>query len=279
MKLTVLCDNNTIIDVYLTGEPAISFFIEDSGKNILFDTGYSDVFIQNAKILGIDILSADYIVLSHNHIDHTGGLSYLKEMYEKAEAEGTLCKRPVLVAHPEIFREVTAEGFGDIGCPLKREEIESFADLVLSKKPVRITDNITFMGEISETTPFETPVAAGVFKDSAGNFSPDFQPDDSALLYSDKNGLVIITGCSHKGICSIVKQAEKISGRSDFKDIIGGFHLLDADDERLKKTGEFLAGFGMKCTHPCHCTDLAAKIKLSGYVAIGEVGCGFVVEY
>lgn len=278
MKLTVLCDNNTIIDLYLTGEPGLSFFIEDCGKNILFDTGYSDVFIKNAEELGIDLLLTDYIVLSHNHIDHTGGLVFLKEMYEKAGAAGLSCKRPVIITHPKIFREVTMDGFGDIGSPLNGENLESFADLMLSDEPVKITDNISFMGEIVETIPFETLCAAGVSKDSSGNFVPDYQPDDSALIYSGDKGIVIITGCSHKGICSIVKQAVKYSGRDDLFDIIGGFHLLDAGEDRLKKTGEYLSGFDMKCIHPCHCTDLAAKIKLAEYVQVEDVGCGFVVE-
>ena len=74
MKITVLVDNNTIIDRYLSGEPGVSYLLETSGKTILFDTGYSDMFIQNAKKLKIDLLNIDYLVLSHGHIDHTGGL-------------------------------------------------------------------------------------------------------------------------------------------------------------------------------------------------------------
>jgi 7,8-dihydropterin-6-yl-methyl-4-(beta-D-ribofuranosyl)aminobenzene 5'-phosphate synthase len=43
MKLTVLVDNNTIIDHYFIAEPALSFFIENDGKKILFDAGYKKV--------------------------------------------------------------------------------------------------------------------------------------------------------------------------------------------------------------------------------------------
>ncbi|MBN2734641.1 MAG: MBL fold metallo-hydrolase [Methanomicrobiaceae archaeon] len=279
MKITVLCDNNTITDVYLTGEPALSFFIEESGKNILFDTGYSDVFLKNAEELGINLLLTDYIVLSHGHIDHTGGLLHLKKMYDNARKDGIFCKKPVIVAHPEIFRSVTAEGFGDIGCPLKKEEAETFADVILSNEPVRITDNIIFMGEIVEKTPFETPVSAGILRDSAGNSAPDLQPDDSALLYSGNDGLVIITGCSHRGICSIAKEAAKICGRNEFRDIIGGLHLLGADEYRLYETGKFLKNLGLKKIHPCHCTDLAAKIALSEFFEVVDVGCGLVIEF
>ena len=64
MKLTVLVDNNTIIDRYLLGEPAVSFFIESRGRRVLFDTGYSDVFLENADRLGIDLSDLDAVVRS-----------------------------------------------------------------------------------------------------------------------------------------------------------------------------------------------------------------------
>lgn len=49
MKITVLAENNSRIDNYLLAEPALSLFVEADNKKILFDTGYSDVFLKNAK--------------------------------------------------------------------------------------------------------------------------------------------------------------------------------------------------------------------------------------
>ena len=65
MKLKVLVDNNTYIDQYYCGEPAVSYYIEDEGKRLLLDVGYSDVFIKNSKAFGIDLASIDTIVFSH----------------------------------------------------------------------------------------------------------------------------------------------------------------------------------------------------------------------
>ena len=70
MKLTVLMDNHTEIDVYHLGEPAVSYWLEADGKRFLFDTGYSDAFLKNAKAMGIDLTTADAILLSHGHNDH-----------------------------------------------------------------------------------------------------------------------------------------------------------------------------------------------------------------
>ena len=53
MRLTVLADNNTYIDKYYLGEPALSYFIEDGDETILFDCGYSNVFLRNAERIGL----------------------------------------------------------------------------------------------------------------------------------------------------------------------------------------------------------------------------------
>ena len=76
MKLTVLVDNNTYIDQYYLGEPAVCYYIEDGETCLLLATGYSDVYIRNAKALGIDLAQVSVIALSHGHNDHTRGLQY-----------------------------------------------------------------------------------------------------------------------------------------------------------------------------------------------------------
>ena len=74
MKLTVLIDNNTLIDRYFFAEPGLSLLIEDHDTRVLFDTGYSDLFIQNAVKMGKDLSHLDYLAISHSHLDHTWGL-------------------------------------------------------------------------------------------------------------------------------------------------------------------------------------------------------------
>ena len=66
-KVTILTDNNTITDKYLLGEPALSILIEAEGKNILFDTGYSDVFLKNAQKLKKDLknITLAYAITIH----------------------------------------------------------------------------------------------------------------------------------------------------------------------------------------------------------------------
>ena len=83
MKLKVLEDNNTFIDMYYLGEPAVSYYIEDGEDKILFDVGYSDAFLVNAEKMSIDIDNINKVVISHGHDDHTGGLKYFFDKKRK----------------------------------------------------------------------------------------------------------------------------------------------------------------------------------------------------
>ena len=107
----------------------------------------------------------------------------------------------------------------------------------------------------------------------------DFLLDDTALAYKSPKGLVIITGCSHSGICNIVEYARKVCGDGRVVDITGGFHLLDPNREQLQGTMAYFEALNPNCVHACHCTDLASKIALSGVVPVKEVGVGLALEY
>ena len=63
MKIKVLVDNNTYIDQYYCGEPAVSYYIEDEDTSLLLDVGYSDLFLKNATALGVDIENISTIYL------------------------------------------------------------------------------------------------------------------------------------------------------------------------------------------------------------------------
>ena len=278
MRVTVLVDNNTLIDRYLQGEPAVCYFVEADGRRVLFDTGYSDLFVRNAGRLGIDLLGIDDVVLSHGHLDHTWGLFALIRLYTEAGFERRTFKRPRLVAPPEALRHRSAGRLPAIALPLAAETLARFVDLRLSREPVPLSERLTFLGEIERVHEFETREPAGAI---AGEPAPgeDDLLDDTALAYQASDGLVVLTGCSHAGICNIVDQARRTTGESRVADIVGGLHLLDPAERRRRGTIDRLRALQPRRVHACHCTDLRSKLEMGRTLPLEEVGVGLRLEY
>jgi len=278
MKLTVLIDNNTLIDRYFLGEPGVSYLIEDESKQILFDVGYSNAFIINAQKLNINLLQSDVIVLSHGHLDHTWGLDPLLKLYTEAKIESLPCKHSKLIAHPAIFQSRSLDGLNEIGCTIPQSKLERHFEIKLQKEPLWLTNKLVFLGEIERSNDFENKTPMGNIHID-GKTKPDYLLDDTALAYKGKEGLVIITGCSHSGICNIIEYAKKVCKEDKIVDVIGGFHLMKPSEKQMLGTLNYFEKVKAKKIHACHCVDLDSKIALSKVANLKEVGVGLSIKY
>lgn len=267
VRLTVLVDNNTYINQYLLGEPALSYYIEDEEEKILLDAGYSDIFLSNAEKLQIDVSAIGTIVLSHGHSDHTGGLPFLFKQSGLDEVK--------LVAHPDMFGAKQAH-HDQIGCPMTRKELDRKFDLILSKQPVILSEHLLFLGEIPRYFDFEPRYAIGMAEKN-DVWQEDLLLDDSAVAAILEEGLFIITSCSHSGICSIIEHAKKVTGINKIAGVIGGFHLFE-ESERLVKTIQYFKENRIQRLYPCHCTSFAVKAVIHKEIPIQEVGVGLTIE-
>lgn len=267
MKLTVLVDNNTLIDQYFLGEPAVSYYIEDEDEKILFDTGYSDVFIRNADKLHINLAEITKIVLSHGHNDHTGGFHFLKDQYDLSHVE--------LFAHPDVFHEKRASG-ENIGSNLEENAVAKLCNLSITKQPVPISNNIIFLGEIPSTHSFEARFPIGEKNVSNNHYLDDYVMDDSALVYQCSKGLFIITGCSHSGICNIIEYAKTVCKNDTVLGVIGGFHLFQTG-ARLEQTIQYFLDNSINELYPCHCVSFKVKSEINSRIPIQEVGVGLTL--
>lgn len=274
LTLTVLVDNTTLMDRDFCGEAGLSLLLETAGKKILFDTGLSGLFLANAEKMDIDFLDLDFLVLSHGHIDHTGGLPALARHLAHATPERRQSRVPELIAHPRCFWQKEKDGRKN-GSAVSEDEARRQFAVTLSDTPVWITDDLVFLGEIPRQFAFErTDPAKRMIHRPDGKIESDSLLDDSALAYRSSEGIVIITGCSHAGICNITEYAREVCGERKVSDIIGGFHLIRPEPERMKKTGEYLRDLHLKAMHACHCTSLPAKIALAAQCPLQEVGVG-----
>jgi 7,8-dihydropterin-6-yl-methyl-4-(beta-D-ribofuranosyl)aminobenzene 5'-phosphate synthase len=279
LTLTVLVDNTTLTDHDFCGETGLSFLLETAGKKILFDTGMSGLFLTNAEKMEISLHDMDFLVLSHGHIDHTGGLAALARYLTCATPVGSPTRVPHIIAHPRCFWQKEKDGRKN-GSSVSEEEVRRQFTVKLSDKPVWITDDLVFLGEIPRKFSFEQgDDAKRIIHTPDGSIEPDHLPDDTALAFRSAEGLVIITGCSHAGICNITEYAREVCGEKQVRDIIGGLHLLSPEPERLAETGKYLNRLHLHALHACHCTSLMAKLALAPYCTINEVGVGMKYEW
>jgi len=231
-------------------------------RRILFDTGWSwSPLEHNLQELGVDPVSIDWVVLSHCHYDHTGGLRGL------LSACGDHTK---LVAHQAITRQVlsTAGGLHPIGLESGVLEGIPAHRRLLIKGPTEILPDVWVTGYVPRRTDFETP-EEGVFVLQDGQLVPDPEEDDMALVFNlGEEGLVVLTGCGHAGIVNTVLAAQQIVPNAGLLAVVGGFHLIDKSEEVQHKSIDTLKELGVRNVWSGHCTGRIAENMLDE--AFGE---------
>lgn len=259
MELTVLVDNKKSSDNCLISEHGLSFFIEKEKIKLLFDCGSSDAFIKNAYDMQIELAKVTDIILSHGHLDHIGGFLRLQALYEEFEREGLKFDAKRVLAHPDVFKPKDGEIYHGENFTLNPDEIQKFFNLVLTKDAKFLTPKLIYLGEIP--IKYETP-------------KNDAAPEETALAFKSKEGLVILSGCSHCGVKNIIEYAKYVTGVQKINTLIGGIYLINRSEEEVHELGKYLQSQGIKTIYPCHCTDVEAKTILSKYVRIEDVCTG-----
>jgi Metal-dependent hydrolases of the beta-lactamase superfamily II len=269
MKLTVLMDNHTYIDQYYLGEPAVCYLIEDGDHVILLDTGYSDAVLTNAERMGIDLGRVTDIVLSHGHNDHTGGLPAFFARFTQ----------PVrLYAHPAALLPKRVDGLL-VGSPLALDQLPNWVVPRLLTKPSAVSEHVVFLGEIPRDYPFERDRSIGESASACGCcWEEDALLDDTSLALTLPEGVFVVTGCAHAGVCNTVAHAKRVTGKQRVLGVLGGFHLFDAD-ETLTQTILTLGALGVDRVYPAHCTSLAVKGAFLQAMETLEVGVGLTLEW
>lgn len=264
--ITVVTENS-VTKRDLLAEHGLSLLIETGDYKLLFDTGQGMAIDSNLKTLGVDLTEINAIAVSHGHNDHTGGLQKVLAFSGPKPVYG----------HPGIFDDkyaTTSEGGHRAnGIPFTRGELERLgAKLHLNTEPIQLSEEISLCGQVPRVTDFEGINPHFVVK-RGGKFVPDPLLDDQALFIKTPRGIVVVVGCSHSGIINILRYARQVTGGEHIYGVVGGTHLVAADEERLNLTIKELREMQVEKLAVCHCTGLHAQMKLKE-----TFGHGFVLH-
>ena len=256
MKIRLLTENLASDMVWLA-EWGFSAWIEYAGKNILFDTGYSDVYRKNAAHAGIDLEEADFLALSHFHRDHTRGL-----LYHPFESKKKLLLHPrVLTARYKSDDEQLHADYADI-----RTTLTDDFELIQTTDPVEFVEGAFFLGEIPRANSFEK-----------GCFFEDPMEDDTALAFKTDKGVVVVSGCSHAGICKICEYAKAVTGQPLYA-VVGGFHLMHDEDPPVQETIDYFRAEAPGHLMPVHCIDFDIQAAFQTALGYNRPGAGSLIE-
>jgi 7,8-dihydropterin-6-yl-methyl-4-(beta-D-ribofuranosyl)aminobenzene 5'-phosphate synthase len=252
--ITILVENK-VYQRGLLAEHGLAYHIAMGKRQVLFDTGQTDLLVANAQQLGVDLSCVDIIALSHGHYDHTGGLAALRQLAPEAR----------IVMHPAA----TAAKFAASPDGSSRRAGMSEASLnalatarveFCEEQPVELVDGLFATGGIPRVTSLED-VGGRFFLDPASN-EPDPILDDQALYFASAQGTVVLLGCAHAGVINTLRHIESVAGASQFASVLGGMHLLNASEERIRFTLEELSRRDIPELVPMHCTGWDATARL-----------------
>ena len=257
LKITALAEN-TSCRPDIGCEHGLSLFIETNTHRVLFDTGQSALFAENAEKLGVDLTKADFAVLSHGHYDHGGGLARFLELNPTA---------PVyLNRHAFEPHYNGTEKYIGLDPALQKSN-----RLIITDEEYRIADGLTLFACNGREKTSDFGSGNLNVLENGKLIAEDFR-HEHYLLIEENGRRVLISGCSHKGILNIVEWF-----RPDY--LIGGFHMMKLDcGERLREYAEQLNNYDTEY-YTCHCTGEAQYAFLSGIIRrLHYLSAGQIVE-
>jgi 7,8-dihydropterin-6-yl-methyl-4-(beta-D-ribofuranosyl)aminobenzene 5'-phosphate synthase len=255
----------TVPGACMYAEHGLSYVIEtltnkgETGR-LMFDFGVNPAGVaNNLRLLHIDLDGIDAFGLSHGHFDHWGGLLGILKGNIHSILKGT----PFYVgkdafAH-RFARRSGSDDLADLGL-LDRGEIEGLEVLkiVEVQEATEVVPGAYITGHIDEVSGYEQ-VPPIFFLERHGLLEQDVFEGEQALVFVVQGkGLVVLSGCAHRGIINTVRCAQRITGVERVHAVMGGFHLINAGPEIIEATVAEIIDIDPDYVVPTHCTGFEA---------------------
>ncbi|MGB4661378.1 MAG: MBL fold metallo-hydrolase [Mobilitalea sp.] len=227
----------------------LCLYIETELHKILFDLGPNDLFLKNAKKMGVNIEDIDTVIISHGHYDHGGGLKYFLKNNQKAK----------IYIHASAFEPHYAGMLGmkfEVGLDRK---LENDNRLIRSAGILKIDDELQLFSDIDDDK-YLPKSNHKLYKKTGKQYIQDTFEHEQNLIIRENDTYALFTACSHNGIINIVEKAESICSQ-EMKYVIGGYHfyqlMLQREDNRifLENVASFMTR-GNTIYYTCHCTGV-----------------------
>ncbi len=246
---------NTSISKDFGSEHGLSLYIETKSHKILFDVGASELFLQNAKKLGVNIADINFLVISHGHNDHGGGLKSFIQANKTAE----------IFLHQKAFEKHYSSKPDDVLAYIGLEDgLKQNKQIVLTSDRFFINSGIQVFSNIIQRVPLPKS-NIGLLTKTNGITEDDTFTHEQNLVIVEDGKTLLVTGCAHNGIINILEHFYTLRGRMP-NYVIGGFHLSsrsggNEDFDMIDKIGKYLLETKAKY-FTCHCTGIKAYERL-----------------
>jgi 7,8-dihydropterin-6-yl-methyl-4-(beta-D-ribofuranosyl)aminobenzene 5'-phosphate synthase len=252
----------------LTMDWGFAALIEYDGKRILFDAGGNpDILARNSATKNIDLSRLDFVVMSHRHGDHMGGLAYVLKVNP----------------HVKIYAPKERSGvYGDDqpSSTWYRQDASQPAEQRYygGRPPEIIHMGTAWPGADFQLIDKNTEIAPGMYLIALVSDKPGtMELKELSLVIKSLHGAILIVGCSHPGVEHIMQEATAIDSHIDI--LFGGLHEIQAPDPEVERIAAVLHDqYKVGRVAPGHCTGepaFAALKRVFGdryvYAGVGSV--------
>ncbi|UWG97115.1 MBL fold metallo-hydrolase [Dehalobacter sp. DCM] len=249
MIVKVLSEN-TSASAKFGNEHGLSLYIETQKHRLLFDTGASGLFAENAEKLGVDLTKVDVSVVSHGHYDHGGGLKTFLSINSKAR----------IYLHQKAFEQHYANRSGGVKAYIGLgKELLPNDRFILCGDHLKLDEELELFSGVKSKRLVPSGNTDLFMKIGEAFINDDFAHEQN-LIISNNGKTLLIAGCAHNGIINIIDQFKADKGNlPDY--VIGGFHLYNHGNKQNEAPGivEELGKLLLETQaqyYTCHCTGI-----------------------